>query len=132
GAELAVDAHEGASLERIWTDRANAEMGRAFGHQIADRAPENRPDGVVIPNDHLAMGVVSALVSRGVRIPEDIAIVGYDDIEFAAIAAVPLTSVRQPAREMGHRAAELLLAHISGERTTVENIVYEPTLSVRE
>lgn len=132
GTEEAVDAHRGASLERIWTDRVNSDIGRTFGQQLADRAPQNRPNGLVVPNDHLAIGIVSSLVSRGIRVPEDIAIVGYDDIEFAAIAAVPLTSVRQPAREMGHRAAELLLARIAGDATEVENIVYEPTLSVRE
>lgn len=132
GTEAAVEEHGGATLERIWTDRVNSEVGRAFGHQIADRAPQNRPTGLVVPNDHLAIGIVSTLVTRGVRIPEDIAIVGYDDIEFAAIASVPLTSVRQPAREMGHRAAELLLARIAGETDEVENLVYEPTLSVRE
>lgn len=132
GAEQAVEAHGGATLERIWTERVNSEVGRAFGHQIADRAPQNRPTGLVVPNDHLAIGIVSTLVSRGVRVPEDIAIVGYDDIEFAGVASVPLTSVHQPAREMGHRAAELLLARIAGETSEVENVVYEPTLSVRE
>ena len=101
GARLAVAAHPGATLEPIWTDRTTSGLGRAFGEQLAERRPADRPDGVLASNDHLAIGLVHGLISRGVRVPEDVAVVGYDDIEFAAIAAVPLTSVRQPAREMG-------------------------------
>ncbi len=64
--------------------------------------------------------------------PHDVAVVGYDDIEFAAIAAVPLTSVRQPAREMGRTAAELLLSRIAGTAgADLGNIVYRPELVVR-
>ncbi len=60
-------------------------------------------------NDLLALGVLQAMYAAGVGVPDDLAIVGYDDIEFAAAAAVPLTSVRQPAVTMGALAAELLL-----------------------
>ncbi|GAA2976415.1 LacI family transcriptional regulator [Microbacterium terrae] len=132
GAQSAVDAVPGASLEPIWTERTTSELGRAFGEQIAARHPDDRPDGLVVSNDHLAIGLVYGLISRGVRVPEDVAVVGYDDIEFAAIAAVPLTSVRQPAREMGRTAAEMLLARISGEAGSAQgNIVYQPELAVR-
>jgi LacI family transcriptional regulator len=104
----------------------------AFGEQLAARSPADRPDGVVASNDHLAIGLVHGLISRGVRVPEDIAVVGYDDIEFAAIAGVPLTSVRQPAHEMGRTAAEMLLARISGiAGPELGNVVYRPELIVR-
>jgi len=87
---------------------------------------------VLASNDHLAIGLVHGLISRGVRVPDDIAVVGYDDIEFAAIAAVPLTSVRQPAREMGRTAAEILLARIAGTAgADLGNVVYQPELVVR-
>jgi LacI family transcriptional regulator len=59
--------------------------------------------------------VLQAMFAAGVRVPEDLAIVGYDDIEFAAAAAVPLTSVRQPAVTMGALAAELLLEETEAE-----------------
>ena len=49
------------------------------------------------------------------RVPDEIAVIGYDDIEFASVAAVPLTSVRQPAREMGRLAGDLLLHQIGGD-----------------
>jgi len=132
GARRAVGAHPGATLEPIWTTGSTSALGQAFGEQLADRDPSVRPDGLVVSNDHLAIGLVHGLISRGVRVPEDVAVVGYDDIEFAAIAAVPLTSVRQPAREMGRTAAELLLARISGTAgADLGNIVYEPELIVR-
>ena len=60
-------------------------------------------------NDLLALGVLQEMTQRGVRVPQDVAIVGYDDIDFAAAAAVPLSSVRQPREQLGRTAAELLL-----------------------
>ncbi|WP_194410495.1 LacI family DNA-binding transcriptional regulator [Microbacterium cremeum] len=132
GARRAVAAHPGASLELIWTERTTSALGASFGEQLALREPAERPDGLVVSNDHLAIGLVHGLVSRGVGVPDDIAIVGYDDIEFAAIAAVPLTSVRQPAREMGRTAAEMLLARIGGTAgPEFTNVVYRPELIVR-
>ena len=132
GARLAVADHAGATLEPIWTERTTSELGLAFGAQLAARDPAERPDGLVTSNDHLAIGLVQGLVSGGVRVPEDVAVVGYDDIEFAALAAVPLTSVRQPAREMGRTATELLLARISGTAgSDLGNVVYRPELIVR-
>jgi LacI family transcriptional regulator len=56
---------------------------------------------VFCANDLLALGVLQEMTQRGIRVPADIAIVGYDDIEFAAAAAVPLSSVRQPREQLG-------------------------------
>lgn len=132
GARLAVAGHPDATLEPVWTARTTSELGVAFGEQLAARPPAERPDGIVTSNDHLAIGLVHGLIGRGVRVPEDVAVVGYDDIEFAAIAAVPLTSVRQPAREMGRTAAELLLARITGTPgSELAAVVYRPELIVR-
>ena len=72
----------------------------------------NDPPGVFATNDLVAIGLLQGLVNRDIRVPEDIAIIGYDDIEYAAAAAVPLSSIRQPRADLGRRAAELLLAEI--------------------
>jgi Periplasmic binding protein-like domain len=64
---------------------------------------------VFCANDMLALGLLRRLSLAGVTVPGDLAVVGYDDIEFAADAAVPLTSVRQPKYQLGSAAAELLL-----------------------
>jgi LacI family transcriptional regulator len=69
----------------------------------------------------------------GLRVPEDVALVGYDDISFAAAAAVPLTSVRQPSRLIGRTAAELLLAEAeAGDDHVHEHVTFRPELVVRE
>lgn len=132
GARLAVAEHPGTTIEPIWATITTMQRGLAFGDEIAARRPEDRPDGIVTSNDHLAVGLVHRLIASGVRVPEDVAVVGYDDIEFAAIAQVPLTSVRQPAREMGRAAAELLIARVNGtEAPDLMSVVYQPELVVR-
>jgi LacI family transcriptional regulator len=106
--------------------------GRDAGARILGISP--RPTAVFCANDLLALGVLQAMVAAGVRVPGEMAIVGYDDIEFAAAAAVPLTSVRQPAAKLGQTAAELLIAETAGhdEPHVHENVVYRPELVVRD
>lgn len=133
GTRQAIAGYPDATLELIWTERTTSALGGRFGEQLARRDRADRPDGLVVSNDHLAIGLVHGLVSHGVRVPDEVAVVGYDDIEFAAISAVPLTSVRQPAREMGRTAAEMLLARIGGTAgADLANVVYRPELIVRE
>ncbi|MFT3888354.1 MAG: LacI family DNA-binding transcriptional regulator [Arachnia sp.] len=84
------------------------------GEVIASRPASKRPDAIFAANDILAMGIITSLAERGIRVPEDIAVVGYDDTDFALAARVPLTTLRQPAAEIGARAAALLLEEIEG------------------
>ena len=94
-----------------------------------------RPTGVYCANDMTAIGLLQGLMRQGLRVPEDIAIVGYDDIEFAAAAAVPLSSVAQPRRELGAAAADLLLTEIADDEASRPHVHrslrFTPTLSVR-
>ena len=85
----------------------NARAGARGGRRAA--RPAGRPTAVFCTNDMLALGLLRRLSQAGVAVPGDLAVVGYDDIEFAADAAVPLTSVRQPKYQLGRAAAELLL-----------------------
>jgi LacI family transcriptional regulator len=72
-------------------------------------------------------------VRAGVRVPDEIAIVGYDDIDFAAAAAVPLTSVRQPRQLIGRTAAELVIAEtMSPGEHRHQHVLFAPELVVRE
>nr|WP_326830307.1 substrate-binding domain-containing protein [Streptosporangium sp. NBC_01810] len=69
----------------------------------------------------------------GVRIPKEFAIVGYDDIDFAAAAAVPLTSVRRPRQLLGRTAAELLIEEVTEDSSHQHRqVVFEPELVVRD
>lgn len=134
GARRAVAAHPGTSLEVIATESLTVLQGRAVGEEIRERPVSERPDAVFAANDLLAMGVLQALVMRGtVRVPEDIALVGYDDIDFASAAVVPLSSIRQPASLIGYTAVDLLLKEAdAGDGFTPEQVVFQPELVVRE
>jgi LacI family transcriptional regulator len=78
-------------------------------------ACEPRPDAVQAYSDVTAMGVLAALHARGIRVPEDVAVVGFDDRDCAALAWPPLTTVAQPNAEVGAAAAEILLAKLAGK-----------------
>ncbi len=73
------------------------------------------------------------LIKRGISIPVDMALVGYDDVEFASVLATPLTSIRQPKYELGRAAVELLLDEAQNPSSHQhKHIVYQPELIVRE
>lgn len=108
----------------------NVTAGQRAAERLLTQRP--RPTAVFCANDLLALGVLQTLLSLGVDVPGDMALVGYDDIEFAAAAAVPLTSVRQPRRDIGRTAVQLLVAEINGEDDHEhQHVVFEPGLSVR-
>lgn len=89
------------------------------------------PDAVVCANDLIAMGVAQRLRSLGVRIPEDVAVSGFDDIGFAEVCEPSLTSVRQPVAELGAESVRLLLARLSGLRGSQQHVRFTPQLIVR-
>ncbi len=105
--------------------------GRAAGERLAGLPASRRPTAAFCANDLLALGLLQQSIGTGRRVPEDLAIVGYDDIEFAAAAAVPLTSVRQPREQLGRRAAELLLDEHDDIEHTHESVVFAPELIAR-
>ena len=113
GAELARSAFGGsANLLTISTPNLDAESGAAAAGELLALSTAERPTAVFAANDLLAIGVLQGFVSHGLRVPDDVAIIGYDDVSFAASAAVPLSSIRQPRRDLGRRAAELLFDEI--------------------
>jgi LacI family transcriptional regulator len=111
-----VFAEAGVELPPRWDLRTPTTL-LEDGMEAADRflAMSDRPRAVFVSTDRQAMGFVERLVSQGVRVPEDLAIVGYDDIPFAACARVPLTTVAIPMRRMGELAAELLFDRMEGK-----------------
>ncbi|MBN9619472.1 MAG: LacI family DNA-binding transcriptional regulator [Actinobacteria bacterium] len=110
------------------------EMTVAGGIKAAEEliAGNRLPDAVFCANDLLAIGVNRRLSQHGVRIPEDVAIVGYDDIDRASDVPVPLSSVRQPTYRLGRVGCELLTAEINeGSEHRHRKVVFEPELVVR-
>lgn len=136
GARTAVSRTNGAALEIVDVDALTIAHGRAAAEALLRRPKRERPDAVFAANDMVAVGVVQAFGMDGTAsIPDDVALIGYDDIDFARATVVPLTSIRQPRELLGRTAVELLLkesaALASGTQPAREHVVFQPELTVR-
>ena len=97
------------------------------------KARKEFPTAIVCFNDQQALAILTALKELNIRVPDDISIIGNDDISYARIYPVPLTTIRAPQREIGERAAELLIRNIeSSKLLPVERVVLETELIARE
>jgi LacI family transcriptional regulator len=97
-----------------------------------NRNRKDYPTAIVCFNDHQALAVMTALNGLDIKVPQDISIVGNDDIYYAKIYPVPLTTIRAPQNEIGKRAAEILIRNIeSKEILPVERVVFETEFVVR-
>jgi LacI family transcriptional regulator len=108
-------ASAGVTVPDRWdvrTQRTRIEDGMEAADQIVALA--DRPAALFVTTDRKAMGVVHRLLERGLRVPEDIAVVGYDDIPYAACTQVPLTTVAIPMPRIGELAAEILFDRLDG------------------
>ena len=133
GARSAV-AQAGPGVELV-TLQGGAQGDVAAGRDAAARVLglPVRPTGVFCGNDLIALGMLQGLFAAGVAVPREVAIVGYDDLEVAAAAVVPLTSVRRPAARVGQAAVEILLEEsgaAAGQHVHRE-LVFQPELVVR-
>jgi len=136
GAELAVSRLNGTvQLLIVSTPQLDVHSGVTAAEQLALLPPGERPTAVFAANDLLAIGMLQGFVTAGLKVPEDMAIIGYDDIEFASAAAVPLSSIRQPRRHLGRRAAELLFDEIDANDSETshehQQVSFRPELVVR-
>ncbi|MCG8478045.1 MAG: substrate-binding domain-containing protein, partial [Spirochaetales bacterium] len=91
------------------------------------------PDGVFAENDLLAMGVIQGILDSGFRVPEDISVIGFDDIPIASHRDIQLSTIHQPKYRIGRYAAEILLHHLTQEpeKRRVERRTLQPELIVR-
>lgn len=131
GARRAVDGVAGARLETVPVASLTVAEGRAAGARLAARPAGNRPDAVFAANDLLALGVLQALAFAGVSVPDEVALIGYDDIDFAAAATVPLSSIRQPSLTMGATALSILVEEAADPSLAPRDVMFEPELVVR-
>lgn len=104
--------------------------GRAAAEILLD-LPE-RPTAIFAFNDNIAIGTIQAAHSRGLRVPEDISVVGFDDVEHATIVTPALTTVRQPLAEMGRTAVSLLVRLLEGQRIETLHLELGTRLVVRD
>jgi signal transduction histidine kinase/AraC-like DNA-binding protein len=147
---MAVDEHAGGDgAERLAAYRsAVAAHGLPFDSTLVGYGGHNVPDSyqalrhmldagvdftaVLTSNDESAIGVLRALSDGGRRVPQDVAVIGFDDVLYAKSQAPPLTTIRHPTFELGYRAVELLLEYIAGRRTEVTTVRVPTRLIVRE
>ena len=123
---------EGAPVPDAYvrTGRFSYEHGIAGGAALLD-LPQP-PTAVFAGSDETALGVIEAARARGLRVPEDLSVVGFDDTPVARLAAPPLTTVRQPLREMGAVAVRTALRLAAGERVDSHHVELATELVVRQ
>jgi LacI family transcriptional regulator len=131
GAKKAVAETGGAvTLEVVTTDGVTADDGHRVAELVDGRSDDERPDGIIAGADLLALGVVQSTLVRGrLRIPDDLAVIGYDNNREAWSSLVPLTTMDQAGEEMGREAAAMILEELRTPAThTHRRVVMEPVL----
>ena len=119
-------------LEVVATTATTVAEGVTAGARILSRPRNEWPDALFAANDLIALGLLQSLIQEGrVRVPEEIAIIGFDDISFAGAAAVPLSSIRQPSTMIGRTALRILLEETADEELIPRQTVFQPELVVR-
>jgi len=117
-------------VRRTFVDTETTRQGIEAMRLLLQRHP--RPDGVFCFNDPLAIGAMIAILDAGLRIPEDIALIGCGNLNYDDCLRVPLSSIDQNSQGIGQRAAELVLNLIeSKQRPRARTIILEPTLVIR-
>jgi len=117
-------------VRRSYVDTETTRQGMEAMRLLLERSP--RPDGVFCFNDPLAIGAMSTILEAGLRIPEDIALIGCGNLPINDCLRVPLSSIDQQSQQIGQRAAELVLSLIEAKQPPrARTIVLEPTLVVR-
>ena len=115
---------------QIDTDDPTPMLGYPFTKQLLTR---HKPFTAIFAyNDMSAIGAIRALQEQGIRVPQDVSVLGFDDIPGAAFYSPSLTTVRQPLNRMGEVAAETLLNRLEARREYPSEIAIEPELVVRE
>ena len=121
----------GIKVETVRVSLMNTVNGEQAGKKVLELS--KLPTAIFCANDLLALGVMRYLLNQKVRIPEQVSLLGYDDIEFAPSAAVPLSSIAQPTYQMGITAADLLLSECEeGQTHEHQQIRFQPQLVERK
>lgn len=127
-----LQAHEEAGLEgpeASFDPAWNQQSGAWAGTRLLARGP--LPDAIVCGSDEIATGVLSALTARGIRVPDDVLVTGWDDGPSARFMTPPLTTIRQPAQQLGYESAAQLLDRIDRRSADVQDQVLPTRVVVR-
>ena len=132
GAQRRARQTTSVNVEFLDSGAMDTAAGRRVTEALVKRPRSERPDALFATNDLVALGALQVLARSGITVPDDMLLVGYDDIEFAASATIPISSVRQPSAQMGQHAAELLQRAMNEPDSPVEHTVFQPELIARE
>jgi LacI family transcriptional regulator len=111
---------------------AKGEFSETSGYEAMKSLLPHKPDAVFIASDLMASGAIRALQDSGLHVPEDIALVGFDDIPLAALTKIQLTTVRQPIPQIGTKGVELLIELIENNTQTPRSFILDTELIVRD
>jgi LacI family transcriptional regulator len=130
--EEAVAEHPGAIVTGSFEGRFTAISGQLAVREILAGPRQDLPDAIICGNDQTAIGAMRELQAAGIRVPADVAVIGFDDMHLSAMLAPPLTTIRQPMQLLGERACSRLLERIADpalpprtERLPTELIIRE-------
>lgn len=133
---LAAFAEAGVEVDPAWMFQGGRaiEGGRLMAHALLERFPDpaTRPTALTAVNDRTAIGVLRGFYDLGVRVPDDVAVVGFHDIETARYTTPALTSIAHPRVELGEMAAEALFTLLEGGEVEVRDRIVPVSLTVRE
>lgn len=105
------------------------ESGKALAHKFLNIP--NKPTAIFSINDMMAFGIMQELTVKGIRIPEDVSVVGFDNIEFSSMSTPSLTTINQPSFETGKLACKILLDNMARDEQDSMSIALEPSIVVR-
>jgi LacI family transcriptional regulator len=125
------------AMQAAGLDEAGVVMAAAYSRDAGREAAqvllaEHRPTAIAASNDLLALGAYQALADVGLRCPENVSIIGYNDMPLVDIVAPPMTSIRISSEEMGYRAGQRILAAIAGEMADAGTELLQPSLIIRQ
>ena len=115
---------------------AGCKYTESFGKTLEyfkHKKPKNYPTAIVCFNDRQALAVMMALKELNIRVPDDISVIGNDDIEYAKFYPIPLTTIRAPQQEIGRKAAEILIRNIEApKQLPIEKVILDTEFVLRE
>ena len=123
--EAALDIPQGS----VFSGDLRVESGETMGRRLVKEGL--KCTAIFAANDLMAIGLISAFESEGIRVPEDVSVIGFDDIAYAGLPGVQLTTIKQPSYEMGRAALNMLLERVRGESSAFRMMRFEPELVER-
>lgn len=120
------------TVEPVYVQEGDFTFESGFNLMMKFFALEQLPTAIFAANDEMAMGVIKAVKSMGLSVPSDVSVIGFDDLRFSSIFEPSLTTISQPAFEIGETAMDLLMKLINKEEVNRKQIILEDKLIVRE